>query len=274
MNIHFIGGLPRSGSTLLSAILSQNPTLTAGIRSPVYDIFSSAINTMGNNTTLSVFFDDKKRIAILRGIFNGYYDDVESNHIILDTNRGWQSCTPAITSIFPNCKFIFMVRDIVDVYSSFERLFRRNPFSAAFSTPDLQARSRQTVYDRIQQLSAPDGAVGFAYRGLSEACFSQYANRVLLVEYGAFVANPRSAIKQIYKHLDIPYFPHDFNNLAFSGGDEFDKRIGLIGMHKVLPKVQTIDHETVLPPDLIEQFFGMEFWRKKTSALAHVQIFQ
>ncbi|MEM5734156.1 sulfotransferase, partial [Shewanella algae] len=32
---HFISGLPRSGSTLLSAILRQNPRFSAGMSSPV-----------------------------------------------------------------------------------------------------------------------------------------------------------------------------------------------------------------------------------------------
>jgi sulfotransferase len=34
-NIHFISGLPRSGSTLLSAILRQNPRFHAGMTGPV-----------------------------------------------------------------------------------------------------------------------------------------------------------------------------------------------------------------------------------------------
>ncbi len=34
-NYHFITGLPRSGSTLLAAILRQNPRFHAGMTSPV-----------------------------------------------------------------------------------------------------------------------------------------------------------------------------------------------------------------------------------------------
>ena len=33
--IHFISGLPRSGSTLLAGILRQNPRFHAGMTSPV-----------------------------------------------------------------------------------------------------------------------------------------------------------------------------------------------------------------------------------------------
>jgi sulfotransferase len=36
---HFISGRPRSGSTLLSAILSQNPRFNAGVSSPLAAFF-------------------------------------------------------------------------------------------------------------------------------------------------------------------------------------------------------------------------------------------
>lgn len=38
---HFISGLPRSGSTLLSALLLQNPRFHAGISSPVGPLFDN-----------------------------------------------------------------------------------------------------------------------------------------------------------------------------------------------------------------------------------------
>ena len=44
---HFISGLPRSGSTLLAAILRQNPRFSAGMSSSLCPLFTSAINVMG-----------------------------------------------------------------------------------------------------------------------------------------------------------------------------------------------------------------------------------
>ncbi|HEX8778946.1 MAG TPA: sulfotransferase, partial [Rhodanobacter sp.] len=40
---HFISGLPRSGSTLLAAILKQNPRFRAGMTSPLADIMGVVI---------------------------------------------------------------------------------------------------------------------------------------------------------------------------------------------------------------------------------------
>ena len=42
-NYHFISGLPRSGSTLTSALLRQNPRFQAGISSPVAGLFEGII---------------------------------------------------------------------------------------------------------------------------------------------------------------------------------------------------------------------------------------
>ena len=44
---HFITGLPRAGSTLLSALLLQNPRFHAGMTSPVGGLFRGMLNQLG-----------------------------------------------------------------------------------------------------------------------------------------------------------------------------------------------------------------------------------
>src|SRR5690348_9110027 len=56
--IHFISGLPRSGSTLLGAILSQNPRFHAGMSSPVAQMFSSLQTMLSGRNEFHVFIDD------------------------------------------------------------------------------------------------------------------------------------------------------------------------------------------------------------------------
>ncbi len=46
--LHFISGLPRSGSTLLAALLRQNPRFSAGMSSPVYAPFRSMLTEIGD----------------------------------------------------------------------------------------------------------------------------------------------------------------------------------------------------------------------------------
>jgi len=44
--LHFISGLPRSGSTMLSSILKQNPRFTASMTDPVLDMSRSIIQAV------------------------------------------------------------------------------------------------------------------------------------------------------------------------------------------------------------------------------------
>jgi sulfotransferase len=59
--LHFISGLPRSGSTLLSARLSQNPHLHAGMSGPVGGFFTSLLGQMSGANEFSVFLDETQK---------------------------------------------------------------------------------------------------------------------------------------------------------------------------------------------------------------------
>jgi len=67
--IHFISGLPRSGSTLLAGILRQNPRFHAGMSSPVAGLMNGALEQMGANSESYTFFDERRRKAICKALF-------------------------------------------------------------------------------------------------------------------------------------------------------------------------------------------------------------
>ncbi len=53
--LHFIAGLPRSGSTLLVALLRQNPRFAARISSPLCYLFGSTIAAMSGEAFLAAY---------------------------------------------------------------------------------------------------------------------------------------------------------------------------------------------------------------------------
>ncbi len=59
--LHFISGLPRSGSTLLAAILRQNPRFHASISSPMGMIFSAMQAAVSGKNEAAGFIDDEQR---------------------------------------------------------------------------------------------------------------------------------------------------------------------------------------------------------------------
>ena len=70
--IHFISGLPRSGSTLLAALLRQNPRFSAGMTSPVGSLFNAMLRETSQRNEAAVFLDDAIRQRLLRAVFEAY----------------------------------------------------------------------------------------------------------------------------------------------------------------------------------------------------------
>jgi sulfotransferase len=69
---HFISGLPRSGSTLLAAILRQNPRFHAGMSSPVGSLVTGMIAQVSAGSEFASQVDTEQRQMLARGIFNSY----------------------------------------------------------------------------------------------------------------------------------------------------------------------------------------------------------
>jgi sulfotransferase len=266
-NYHFISGLPRSGSTLLAALLQQNPDVSAGMSSPVGGLFHATHNAMGAWSENSVMLDDAQRQRILRGVFDSYYADRQDKRLIVDTNRAWCARLPAVKRLFPDAKVICCVRSVAWIMDSIERLIREHPFRESKLWNNDSERSN--VFTRVEALSQNDRFVGYAWSALKEAVYSEHASSLLLVDYDLLAAAPAKVMDLIYDFLGEPRFEHDFDNVVF---DEpaFDQNLGLPGLHKVRPKVTLQSRRTLLPPDLFARLDDLSFWRDLANSQAHL----
>lgn len=254
--IHFISGLPRSGSTLLGALLKQNPRFHAGMSGPLAGLFTDLLTKMGGSNEFSVFTTDVQRQRILRGLFENYYAEY-SAEVVFDTNRSWCARMPALANLFPDSRVIACVRQVPWVIDSVERLVRKNVFSPSSI---FNYTVGGTVYTRANGLAGPDGLVGYPFDALKEAFFSEHASNLMLVQYETLTSEPGRVLDAIYDFIGQPRFQHDFEHVAFDA-DEFDTRAGTPGLHRVRPMVKAEVRQTILPPDLFRRFENDAFWR-------------
>ena len=254
--IHFVSGLPRSGSTLLAALLRQNPRFQAGMSGPLAGLFGALLGEMSARNEFSVFIDDATRERILHGLFDSYYAECPAQ-VIFDTSRAWCGWMPAIARLFPDAKVIACVRDLPWVVDSIERLIQRNVFSPS-SIFNYSAGG--TVYTRANGVVAPDGMVGAPYDGLKQACYGAQRDRLLLVRYETLTTDPAKTMHAIYSFIGEPVFEHDFGHVDYDV-TEFDERAGTPGLHTVRGEVRAEPRETLLPPDLFNRFVNDAFWR-------------
>lgn len=265
--IHFISGLPRSGSTLLAALLRQNPRFHAGMSGPLAGMFSALLGEMSERNEFAVFLDEAKRQRILGGLFEQYYADCPAE-VIFDTSRAWCARLPAIAKLFPDAKVIACVRHLPWIVDSIERLVQKN----AFSPSSIFSYSPGgTVYTRANAVASPEGLVGFPYDALKQACFGHEADRLLLVQYETLTSDPARAMQAIYTFTDQPPFRHDFEQVEYDVS-EFDRRAGTPGLHAVRGKVHAEPRTTLLPPDLFQRFANDAFWRDPRRLPEGVQI--
>ncbi len=255
--IHFISGLPRSGSTLLSAILRQNPRFRAGMTGPVGSLIEATLRHMSMSNETAIFISDAQREALLRAIFATFYDDVPKDHVVFDTNRLWCTKLPLIVTLFSEARVICCVRDIPWIFDSIERLIRNNKFqpSAIFNF-----EPGGTVYSRVEGLGAANGMVGYSWNALHEAWCGEQADRLLLLSYETLTSDPGKAIDAVYDFIGEKPFPHDFENVEFDAA-EFDRRLGTPGLHTVSRRVEFKERRNLLPPLLIHKFENDAFWR-------------
>ena len=101
--------------------------------------------------------------------------------------------------------------------------------------------------------------VGLPWHALREACYSEFAERLVLVDYDLLTARPAEVMGLLYQFLGEEPFEHDFDAVSYDS-PVFDKQLGMEGLHRVHAKVAPRPRKTILPPDLFERYAKMSFW--------------
>lgn len=255
--LHLISGLPRSGSTLLSAILRQNPRFSAGVTSPVSTIIASILPKMSGTSEFAPFFDDQRRRRMLRGVFQAYHDPSPHIGVVFDTNRTWTARAPLLHDLYPGARIICLVREVGWIIDSLERILRRNPLQVSRT---LNFPGDSTVYSRADALmNAETGLVGLAWSSLREAWFGEHAGSLIVIQYERFVRDPHGTIERLYRELKEAPFNHDFNNVVYDEPD-YDATLGMPGLHQVRSKVGVVERAPCIPAEIFETLAESNFW--------------
>lgn len=254
--VHLLSGLPRSGSTLLCALLRQNPRFLAAVTSPVLGIMTKMLPQMGAATEFAPFFSDERRARILKGLIRDYHAP-EAGQVVFDTSRMWTRHMALIASLYPSARVICCVRDIPWIMDSVELMLQRNPLqtSAIFEhVAGLSIASRL-----VSLMEQRQGFIGGPWIGLREAWFGPFAGKLIVVRYESLATNPSATIDALYDALGEARFAHSFEKLAHDE-PEYDAKLGMPGLHAVRDRVAMIPRRSLLPPELFKQYGGATFW--------------
>jgi sulfotransferase len=260
MQVHFISGMPRSGSTLLAGLLSQNPAIHASFQSPVAQVVTRTISEMSHKDNEGgCFYTSESRLRTLRAIISAYYAEIaDHKKVIFDSSRRWCAHMALVSAMFPGSKVIACVREVRSIIDSFERLFQKNPAEIS----RVIGRPNSTVYDRVHIMLEHDAVVGYSLNAFAEAFYGPYQRNLLVVDYADLAQRPLLVLNDIHAALELdPYDYYDINHVETPpGAEEFDRNIGLPGLHALRPKILYEPRNSLLPPDIFAAL-PEPFWK-------------
>ena len=263
---YFMSGLPRSGSTLLTALLNQNPNIHASTNSPLLDTIHYTEEYLLKNSE-QYKANPKPECAhkVLSSIPHNYYFNTPEN-IIVDKSRGWVNQIEHIKDyITKEPKIICPVRDIHDIISSFLYLIQKSSTTSFIDEGLIERNIPITNDNRADYLMSSEGSIGLSYHALSEAYRKGNDKYLLLVDYDDLIKNPQQQLNRIYEFLEIPKFTHNFDSVK-TKEDEDDSVYQLEDMHTVRDKVEKIhrDNTKFLSKYILNKYKNMEFWKNRT----------
>jgi sulfotransferase len=261
----FESGLPRSGSTLLSAILNQNPDLHCGAISPVLEIMYYTEQYFEGSEQALAYPKPEQHHKIISSVIDNYYSDREEKYII-DKCRAWpNNVDRAQEYITKTPKILCPVRDVLEILTSFVEMIHRNPNQKSFIDNRLIEKGYAlTDNNRCDYLMSQDGIVDQSLYAFGEGFRKGCEKYMHIIEYNDLVNRPEETMRKIYKFLDIPHYSHDFNNVFHKYREKDNKIYGLSDMHEVRKEVRKTSKrpEEVLSDYILNKYSNMEFWRK------------
>lgn len=235
--IHFISGMPRSGSTLLCNILAQNPHFHVTSTSGILDIIFSARNNWDNLIEFKATPNEEGKKRVLRGILQNYYDDAE-RPVIFEKSRGWLAYIELTEMILERPpKILVPVRDIRDILSSFEKLFRKGAATTQMGQERDNYFKFQTVEGRCEVWSSQEQPVGLAFNRIKDALQRGHRDKMHFVRYEDLTAKPDRTLRKIYEFLGEDAVDHDFDNVKQVTWEN-DEVHGIKNLHTIRPKVE------------------------------------
>jgi len=198
----FLSGMPRSGSTILSAILNQNPEIHCSKTSPINDLLLS-LNRSFDDLSKIYTYDREIEKQIYRSLIYSFYENIEKKYVI-DKSRDWISNINGLRTIGIEPKIICTKRNVHDVQESYKKLKREDLI--------YLAQEFYTMIEHAHKLNRQN---------------------IHLIDYDDLIKSPQKELNRIYDFLEIERYSHDFSDIDGSIVEENDLLWGIPNLHKI-----------------------------------------
>ena len=249
--LFFLVAMPRSGNTLFTSIMNQNPEIVTTPNSITLEIMKD-LSLLKDTDVFQNYPDHKSLDNVLDAVYDNYYKDWPQRMII---DRG-----PVMTignfalmqkHFKRPLKCIVLLRDLMDVLASYMKWYTENPdaFPNRYNLKNDE--------EKLGMIMDKKGAVAKDLEAIKNAF--NYPDMCHFVKYNDLVAQPEQEFRKIYQFLGESYFNHKFENLqqVEVNGMKYDDTIVGKNMHNIRSVVRKVNNPYIDKiPERIRQKYG------------------
>jgi sulfotransferase len=258
-DMFFLSGLPRTGSSVLSALLNQNPDIYC---SHYTNLLPSMVNYQKQINTyesVSAGINVNGYYQVLQNMGTSFYAHIDKPYVI-DKSRGWGSLEslPFANFLSRNIKIIFPVRPILEILASFISVVENNENNFIdYSIRELNYPVYRPVNDvRCDYLMSHIGPIGLHMPIFEFALRPENKEKFFFFDYNYLLSSPEDMLGELYAFLGIDSYKHNFESIVEGDLSNDLQAFGVSDLHTVRPLLQKTSkpYEEVLSKYVINKY--------------------
>jgi len=252
--LFFLVAQPRSGNTLFTSIINQNPEIACTPNSITLEIMKDLF-LLKQTDVFQNYPDHKSLDNVLDVVYDNYYKDWPQPIII---DRG-----PVMTEgnlylmqkhFKRPFKCIVLLRNTVDVLASYMKWYTENP--DAFVN-----KLANTDEEKLSIVMNKEGAVAKDLEAIKNSY--NYKDMCHYVKYDDLVSQPEQEIRKVYQFMNLPYFNHRFQDLqqVEVNGMKYDDTVLGKNMHNIRSTVEKVPNPYIdkIPERIRQKYEHIRF---------------
>ena len=248
-----LSGLPRSGSTLLCNLLNQNKEFYATPTSGMLEIMANIKKTFSHSDS----FKGRDRMEIykdfsngLEGFLKGFYN---GKNVVFDKNRLWPSQLTFLDQVMKSSdtKVIWTYRNPIEVLNSIEKQHYK---TILLENNDEKQVPNEffTQQRRLEHMTNDNSFVTTPVFALDDAVKMGYGDRIFMLDYSKFVANPQKVMDLVHDFIGEERFTYDIDNVK-QNTFEFDGVYNYKFLHTIKEgKIEPHTSQNVVQQNMFE----------------------
>jgi sulfotransferase len=239
---HFMAGLPRSGSTVLSAILNQSPEVYSSPQTDLLGLLYELESKIPNYESYKAGLLFSSYDTAIRSVPDNFYSKIDKP-VVIDKNRGWgtpynwNNLSPYLSE---KGKVILTMRPILEVLASFVKVSKESEKvtnDLPFLNKDLWVSEyRDPIDAMVDSLMVPNGEIDRAIFSIYNL-LKNHGDQVHVVWYNDLVESPQNTLNGIYDFLGLNRYEHNFNKIVEADKHDDLSGYGVVGLHDINKKL-------------------------------------